>query len=249
MAYTIPPYLIDQDIGDSNLQYVWDDTRTSEDFEYNGDWIVDRMKGVHLTGQIALGIGMYEWIVWRFQPLTSDLEPRQLAEAAWCATVHPAYIEFASFDRHQWRGPIRGPLWCAQTWLVPMARSDLENPEECEDGLEYLYSLAMHVLPTTTAFESWLNGCIERITDLYAAPKEDPFSNLFSDPVERRGPLVAPALLDLSKPFVPSQARSYMSRFLAAVQHSANPFLVSPQEMLDEGFSGTPYEIRDTEVD
>lgn len=64
MAYAKPTYLIDQEIGDPNLQYVWDDTRTSEDFEYDGEWLADRMEGVHLTGQIALGIGMYEWIVW-----------------------------------------------------------------------------------------------------------------------------------------------------------------------------------------
>lgn len=246
MAYTKPPYLIDQEIGDPNLQYVWDDTRTSADFEHDGEWVPKRVEGAHLTGQIALGIGMYEWIVWRFQPVSDDPEPGQLAEAAWCATVHPAYMHFAVFDRDQWTGPIRGPLWCAQTWLVPMARCDSNSLEECESGLAYLYSLAMHVLPTTTAFESWLGGCIERITNLYAAPEEDPFTDLFRDPIEARGPLVAPPLLDLSVRFDPQHAKVYMSRFLAAAQRAANPFLVSPEEMREAGFTGKPYEIRDT---
>ena len=243
MAYAKPPYLVDPEIGDPDLRYIWDDTRTSADFEHDGEWLPERLQGVYLTGQIALGIGMYEWIVWRFQPLSGDPGPCQLAEAAWYATVHPAYMHFAVFDRRRWTGPIRGPLWCAQTWLVPMARCDSNSDYECESGLAYLYSLAMHVLPTTTAFESWLAGCIERVTDLYAAPEEDPFTGLFRDPTEARGPLVAPPLLDLSEPFDRSRARDYMSRFLAAAHRAANPFLVSPEEMREAGFTGTPYEI------
>jgi hypothetical protein len=245
MAYTKPPYLIDQEIGDTNLHYIWDDTRASADFKHDGEWLPERVQGVHLTGRISLGIGIYEWIVWRFQPLTDDPGPGQLAEAAWCATVHPAYMEFALFDRDEWTGPIRGPLWGAQTWLVPMARCDTNSVEECESGLAYLYSLAMHVLPTTTAFESWLGGCIERLVDLYAAPEEDPFTGLFRDPIEGRGPLVAPPLLDLSVRFDPQYAKVYMSRFLAAGLSSSNPFLLSPEEMREAGFTGTPYMIRD----
>ncbi len=247
MAYTKPTYLIVQQISDPNLQFIWDDTRVNADFEHDGDWLPERLRGVHLTGRIALGIGMYEWIVWRFQPLTGDPGPGQLAEAAWCATVHPAYLDFALFDRDEWTGPIRGPLWCAQTWLVPMARCDDNSLEECEDGLAFIYSLAMHVLPTTAAFESWLGGCIERITDLYAAPKEDPFADLFRDPAEGRGPLVAPPLLDLTEPFAPSRARDYMSRYLVAAQRAANPFLASPGEMREAGFAGTPYELSDAD--
>jgi hypothetical protein len=248
MAYTTPPY-VDPDIGDPDLPYIWDDTRTSADFEHDGEWLPERVQGVYLTGQIALGIGMYEWVVWRFQPLSGDPEPRQLAEAAWCATVHPAYMDFAVFDRRMWTGPIRGPLWCAQTWLVPMARADSNSLEECESGLAYLYSLAMHVLPTTTTFESWLDGCIQRILDLYAAPEEDPFAGLFGDPTEGRGPLVAPPLLDLTEPFDLSRARGYMDRFLAAAERTANPFLASPEEMLEAGFAGTPYQIRSPDRD
>jgi hypothetical protein len=189
---------------------------------------------------------MYEWIIWRFQALKGDPGPGQLAEAAWCATVHPAYMGFALFDRDEWTGPIRGPLWGAQTWLVPMAQCDLNSLAACESGLAYLYSLAMHVLPNTTAFESWLGSCIERIADLYAAPDEDPFTGLFRDPIEGRGPFVAPPLLDLSGRFDPKHAKVYMSQFLSAALSAANPFLSSPKEMREEGFTGTPYTISET---
>jgi hypothetical protein len=242
MAYTKPVY-IGPEIADPNLSYIWDDTRTGEDFEHDGEWLPKRLQDVWLTARIALGIGIYEWIVWRFQPLAPDPEPLQLAEAAWCATVHPAYMEFANFDRYSWTGPIRGPLWCAQTWLVPMARCVSNSLDECDSGLDFLYCLAMHVLPSTTAFESWLGGCIDRLLELYKAPEEDPFANLFADPAEGRGPLVAPPLLDLAEPFDPSGARVYMSRFLASAEHARNPFLVSSEEMLESGFGGRPYEI------
>lgn len=248
MAYTRPSYVIDRQIGDPNLQYIWDDTRASVDFEHDGEWLPERIQ-VHLTARIALGIGLYEWIVWRFQPLTGDPGPGQLAEAAWCATVHPAYMDFAIFDRDEWTGPIRGPLWCAQTWLVPMARCDNNSLDECDSGLEFLYSLAMHVLPTTTGFESWLGGCIDRLIELYKAPDEDPFAGLFGDPTEGRGPLVAPRLLDLSEPFDPKLASDNMSEFLAAAEHAANPYLVSPEEMRAAGFTGTPYQIEEPDRD
>jgi hypothetical protein len=246
MAHTKPTY-IDEEIGVPQLDYIWDDTRTAEDFEHDGEWLLERLQGVYLTGQIALGIGIYEWIVWRFQPLSRDPEPVKLAEAAWCATVHPTYMYYTEFDRHRWMGPIRGPLWCAQTWLVPMALSDGNSIDECE--VDFLYSLAMHVLPTTNAFESWLEGCLKRLISMYEAPEEDIFTGLFRDPIEARGPLVVPQLLDLNAHFDPNNAKGYMSQLLAEAFSANNPFLRSPKEMLDAGFIGTPYKIEDMNRD
>lgn len=242
MPYLKPSY-VDPEIGDRDLSYVWDDTRTGEDFQRDGDWLIERLHGVYLSARIALGIGIYEWISWRYQALSNDRESVQLAQAAWCATVHPAYMQSANFDRYKWMGPIRGPLWCAQTWLVPMARCDRNDEDECEDGVSFLYCLAMHVLPTTTAFEAWLDGCANRLIEFYTAPGEDPFADLFLEPAKERSPLIAPVLLDLTEPFDQSRARNEMSDFLKEAQRADNPFLLTAEGMQEAGFRGIPYEI------
>ena len=71
MPYLKPSY-VDPEIGDRDLSYVWDDTRTGEDFQRDGDWLIERLHGVYLSARIALGIGIYEWISWRYQALSLD---------------------------------------------------------------------------------------------------------------------------------------------------------------------------------
>src|SRR5262249_38292927 len=135
MAYTIPPYIAAAGIDDPVMQFVWDDSRVDEDFLYVPDRIVASLSGVSLRAKITVGIGMYEWVIWRFHSLSNDPLPYQVAEASWCANVHRAYMKYVELDRDKWLGPIRGPLWCGITWVLPMIFFSDDKPEEWESGI------------------------------------------------------------------------------------------------------------------
>ncbi|WP_280152279.1 hypothetical protein [Piscinibacter sp. XHJ-5] len=227
MAYAYPRYLEATRADTASMHFLWDDTRASEDFRFDAAPVVARAAGITLRARIALGIGVYEWIAFRFRRVSSDRLPEHVAEASWCACADRDCFEYFELDRDDWLGPVRGPLWCATTWLLPMLFFSDERPEEWESGLEYLPRLAVHVMPDATVFTSWMNQCLDRLERVYPAQPDDPFDDLFNEHEEaRRGPLVAREVLDPAFPFRLPDATDLINRFMATADFTGNPLLL-----------------------
>jgi hypothetical protein len=240
----MPPYIAAAAIDDSVLRFVWDDTRGTENVRNVYDELVSQVAPLTLRAKIALGIGIYQWIIWRFEPMLTDPLAFQLEEAAWCANVDRHYMEYFELDRQNWLGPVRGPLWCAITWLMPMIYFSDERPEEWRSGLSFLPNLALHVLTRKAPFESWLNACVERLLSLHAEHESDPFEDLFGElQEERRGALIAPEAVNPEFDYHPEQVPVLLGRYLQSVAQRQNPLLRSPDEMRRAGFVGTPYAL------
>ncbi len=243
MSYEWPAYLAAAGADDPQIRYIWDDSRASEDFSRSADDAVHRILSATPRAQVVAGIGIYEWILWRFHRLSADPLPFQVGEAAWCAAIDRRYMKDAQPARFEWLGPVRGPLWCAITWLVPMLLQGPERPEEYESGLRYLSRLALHVLPQRPPFEDWLERVADRLLQCHPAPPADPYAGLFdvADPA-LLGELIPREALDPDRAYDPGDARLLLSRYLEVVDRS-NPLLASPQDMLRQGFTGTPYSL------
>jgi hypothetical protein len=244
MSYTLPAYLAVPALADPQIRYVWDDSRASDDFTRSSDAVIDKFLLCTPRAQIVAGIGIFEWVLWRFHRLSDDPLPFHLAEAAWCASIDPRYMKDVELPRSDWLGPVRGPLWCAVTWLVPMLLYGHERPEEYDSGLRYLSRLALHVLPRAEPFAAWLDRAAERLLHYHPAQPVDPFAGLFDpgDP-ELRGALVGREALDPNQAYAPAQAAGSLSRLLREVDRQGNPLLASPEEMLRNDFSGVPYTL------
>lgn len=245
MALSILPTIVAAQINQPELRYRWDDTRASEDFLRPAPMeLLKGLEPVTLRAKIAVAIGMYEWIVFRFQGLLADPLPLDLAEGAWCANIDRTYMEYVELDRQDWLGPIRGPIWCAATWLLPAIYFSDDQPEEWESGAIYLSRLAQHVLPDPSVFERWLGATVERLASLYSLPPPDRFDDLFGEHEEdRRGPLIAREAIEPAFPYQPEGARRLIDTFLRSVDYRTNKLLRSPTEMLENGFTGTPYNV------
>jgi hypothetical protein len=243
MTHLMADYIINASIGTPVIRYVWDDTRASSDFKYECVDLVEKLKNVSLRSRIALGIGVYEWIIERYRFLSDDPIPFQLAESAWCANIKKEHGEYVELNRSSYAGPIRGPLWCAVTWLLPMVYFSDENEDEWQSGIEYLVRLAMHVLPQPEIFEQWLNLVLDRLINMHPAPKDDPYEDIFTDHEEkRRGPLVAREALDPTFDYHPEDAPLLLDQFLRGVDYTNNPFLRSPEELKEAGIEH-PYRV------
>jgi hypothetical protein len=244
MPYQIPPYIAAARVDSPTIRYVWDDWRASEDFQTSADTVIERVKHACVRSQVAIVIGMYEWTLGRFRTLSDDPTPFQIAEAAWCGNIDRRYMEYWEFDRKRWIGPIRGPLWCAMTWLIPAVLAGEDEPEELESGVSYLYRLAMHILPAQHHFVDWLEPTLSRMTELFPAGPEDPLEDLFKErEEERRGLLIPREALDPSVPFESSMTNALIDQFLRGVDYRTNPFLKDPAKLQKEGFQGIPYEL------
>jgi len=243
MNYTIPHYITNQGQPSPVLDYVWDSTRGSLDFQYDAENLIDKMESATIRAKISLCIGVYEWVIWRYHRLSDDLRPFQIAEAAWCGNIKSAYIVAYELDHDEFC-PVSGILFDAMVSIGTVLNYTAEDPREWRNELAYLVAMAMHVLPDTKPFENWLETITDRLLILYPAPIDDPYEDIFNDhEEERRGPIVAREALDPSFDYHPEQAPMLLEQFLRGVDYTKNPFLRSPEELIKAGFCGTPYTI------
>jgi hypothetical protein len=224
--------------------FVWDDTRVPRDFRADAGWVVDAADELSVRAQMVLCVGLYEWVRWRFDGLHDSPKPTQIARAAWCATIDPRYMLWFELSRDEWLSPVRAPLWCAATWLRPAVADGDEQPEELADGLDFLTRLALHVVPNPQRLEAWLRAVLPRLAELFPVTEESLFDDLFGARTgERRGALIGPRALDPSTPYDPASGHNALAQLLARARTGQSPYLASPEEMLDEGFEGTPYSL------
>jgi hypothetical protein len=226
MQFECPPFAVITVAQKQQIRYVWDDTRASMDFTFDPEWVLDAALVLRRRAQMVLCVGLYEWVVWRFDGLHNCQEPVQIAKAAWCATVNAYYFPYFELDRSEWTGPIKGPLWCAATWLQPALTEGDENETYIEGGLDYLTKLAMHVAPNPADLSAWLKETLTRLAALFPGVEDDPFVDLFNERVaERRGELIGREVLDPTASYVISEGKNSIRSFIAQAMNEGNPFI------------------------
>lgn len=226
MHLTRPAYIRIDAQDKRTLRFYWDDARASRDFTHDPAWVRQAAEPLSLRARMALCVGLYEWTVWRFDGLHNDERPLQIVEAAWCATLHPARLQFFELERHEWLGPVRGPLWCGATWLHPAVAEGDRSIFHVEDALSYLTRLAFHIQPRPQPLKDWLEAVLPRLAALFPAPAYAPWDDLFDRRlIERRGPLVAPQALDPALPYAIEEGERQMRQFAGAADPRRNPFL------------------------
>jgi len=239
---TRPPWVEFDEPARRQIRYVWDDTRIPRDFRGDAGPVVGASMQMSLRARMGLCVGLYEWIIWRFEHMHGRQEPVQILEAAWCATVDPRYLRFFELSRSQWLGPVEGPLWCAATWLQPAMSQGHLFPKTVYDALSFLTRLALHVLPDTDRFNPWLRAILARLSEIYPDRPADPFTDLFDRQVGTRlGPLIGRNTLDPALPPNPMVTGQFLAEVLSDARGTGNPFLANSGDLADVGFVGQPY--------
>jgi hypothetical protein len=241
---TRPPWIVISDAERRNIRYIWDDTRAMLDFKGDAGPVVGASTRMNLRARMVLCMGLYEWIVWRFEGLHTREEPVEIAEVGWCATVDPRYMRFFELTREEWRGPIEGPLWCAAMWLQPAMSKGYLFPKSIYDAISFLTREALHVLGNDDRFQAWLTAILPRLIENYPDRPDEPFVDPLNRRVaERLGPLIGRTVLDPTHQIDPQETRRFLSQTLVDARVSNNPFLAPIDELKMTGFVGAPYVI------
>jgi len=241
--YSAPLYIEKAKQDTPMLLYPWDDTQVRGSLKYDTDDLIEQIELGSLRAKTVLAIGVYEWVIWRYRLLYNEPTPVQIVEASWCAAIDRRYIQYIELVRSEYTGPIKGPLWVASMNLVDMFYETPEGKNQWRVSIHYLSRIAMHVLPKPEIFEQWLNAVTDRLVNMYPAPEDDPFEDIFNDhEEERRGPLVAREALDPAFDYHPDQAPQLLDQFLRSVDYKNNPFLRSPEELMELGIEH-PYRL------
>ena len=241
---TRPSWIALDDGARRHVRHVWDDTRALLDFSGDPTPVLEAATQMSLRARMVLCIGLYEWNLWRFEGLHGRAEPLQIAEVAWCAAIDPRYMKFFELTRDQWRGPVEGPLWCAATWLQPAMSQGHLFPKGLYDAIAFLTRSALHVLPDSAPFCRWLDATSSRLVESHPEHPVDPFEHLFNrNAPDMLGPLIGRDALDPALSYHPGQGVGFLSRNLFDARDEQNPFLATPADLADTGFTGTPYVV------
>jgi hypothetical protein len=229
MTLAIPPYLQVPGIQDRRVHYAWDDWNVEAVDMPLEPVLQDVLQRLSQRAIVAFTIATAEWIVHRFGTLSDDPVPSQVIEAAWAQVVNFRYSTHSDIARAEWRGPVRGPLGTA----IRRVRFAVQQAENCGEPAwraGRASRLAEHVLPDPAPFVLWRERTLERLQTTSPADSE-----------EKLGEVVPREALDPDAAVAVEQTEMLINRFLASLDYRTNPFLASPDEMLQRGFEGTPY--------
>jgi hypothetical protein len=230
MPLTSPDFILRTGIADEPVTHTWDDS--DPDFAYVGmdERLQHRIDKTTYRGVLALSAGVAEWIAWRFHKVSSDSLLFDKIEAVWAGIIDWRYLSGNSLPvRHDWQGPVRGPLWSAASWLDQviglLKRKQFASPEAV-----CLSQLLLHVTVHPDSFKDWRRFAIGRLAKLY--PEDD--QNRLGAPLPRQ-------VMDPDIKFDPAMAPALLDTFLRGLDPARNPFLASPADMVASGFTDTPY--------
>ncbi|XKM12634.1 hypothetical protein RCS94_06305 [Orbaceae bacterium ac157xtp] len=250
MSYQLPAYIHALHLNNPVIDYTWDDLSPDTCFGDDGfaQEIIKKMEPTDLRAKIALIISIHEWILGRFEGLTTSKLPYEIAEAAWCANIDVNYITYYELDPDEFMGPIEGALYVSMNALLPVLYvSDNvydiedhghEDPQYYYDSDEWkiclktLIRLVLHILPEPEVFKAWLKSVINRLIENYTQPELDPFANLFGQDENSSvlGDYVPREIFDLAYNYHPDQTVTLLNTFLSQVDKN-NPMLIPLAEL------------------
>ncbi len=214
------PHILAANIAAVDLRYEWNDWDVHPYFRPGDAELRERALGLSHRARIALTIAIAEWVVHRFDRVSSDRLCHDYLEALWAWNIDwRLAIPFRPDDR-EWQGPIRGPLEVA----IVIGNDAFESTEEqgsSEAAPAWMSQLAVHVLPDATSFLSWREGVVERLERHH--PWEYDEHDYFLEH-DFRGARVPRELFDLQRDHDPASAGRLLEEFVTRLD-PGNPFL------------------------
>lgn len=225
-------------INQPQLRFFWDEWNVRPTYEAVRPEEVERLARLSWRANCALTIGIAEWILARFEGMDADPDPAHFLEAAWAANVDERYAYEIDIVDAEWRGPVRGPISMALTFVQDALFAEEAGPNSAMNPA-WAARFARHVLPDTAAFDAWFSFCLARLEPLYPAVDEN--AQDWFEPAHDGGALVPAEALDPDHVFDPARTDALIDRFLRSLDPARNEFLATSQEMADLDFEGVPY--------
>src|SRR5262245_5838166 len=184
----------------------------------------------------ALAAGFATWGAARLRDRVDTSLLLQKIEATWAAIVDYRYVRPPETAKpllypEDWKGPERGPIYVA----VHMLNETLDSAMREQATSPYAGSLAqlvIHIIGKPKPFKEWYEAILKRFVKLYLGSEEDLV-----------GPPVPQEALDPARDFDSEASDALLGTFVRSLNHSKNPYLRSPKEVLSAGFKGTPYQF------
>lgn len=232
MPLTIPQYIQSAGVAAEPLDHAWNRS-IQEDVLLDQPALKRRLSAISSRGTLAFLLGSIEWVLWRLGAHFPDRAPFQLVEAGWAGIIDWRYL--SNLQPPGWvddvplnvGGPVDQALWLLGESFVA-AREGQPFWGSAASASE----IVLRVIHRPDVFKQWRRFAILRLRDTHPRPDNE----LLGTPVPRKA-------LDPAFDYDPRHATPLLADFLKRLEPSKNSYLRSPAQMIDAGFSGTPYSL------
>lgn len=235
MALVMPSYIQRAKILDTPIRYAWD---AKSFYKFLGDErLANRIAKISLKGIAGLSAGFAEWVAWRLDSHFQDPILLNYVEAVWAGVIDWRYlrertsVQGAPYYLKDWQGVVRGPV-IATFNEVDEILLGVKQTMGVDMSCSCFAQLTEYVMPDKKPFKDWRRFAIGRLSQLYPYNRKDPF-----------GPAIPREILDPDIDYKPEMAGAFLANFLQRLDPKQNPFLHSSEEMIADGFEGTPYTL------
>lgn len=234
MTLQVPNYIQESHVQENAIRYKWDDWNIEQAQEPFDKALHERLLSIGMRANVAFTIGCAEWIVYRFGLLDHDPLPPHYLQAAWAQMIdwrYGAYYGWQDLTKdEEWKGPIRGPVGVAMSRVMYAIQQTEESGGDPSVRAAWISSLAQYVISVPEKYHAWSESVLKRLETIY--PR---------DPADPKGDVVPKEAIDPEYEFRVEQTESLVRQFLNSLDYRRNIFLHSPEQMLADGFQGTPY--------
>jgi len=232
---SLPSYIETANIADRNLRFAWDDSNTQVVEGETDDGLVERLSLFTQRANVAYATALTGWVLGRFQTFSGLENAYHYFEAGWATAIDLRYCRVVWEDfphSEKWEDAVKGPVWLAMRRLQQTIGSLVEEGDP-EYTASKLWQIACHVMPSPEALgklEAWNRMILTRMERLPPRVASDLLGDVV--PVE---------FFDTTFDVFLADTEAIVDQHLKALSPVANPFLNTPERMIEEGFIGIPY--------
>jgi len=200
---------------------------------------------------IGVAATLTELITQRTKRFYPDIDAQQFApkiESLWAGAIDPLYLKTFHFgyDYRDGDGVIIPfyPNWHVIIYLIG---DYMENSYYTHNYLMNLSMLARHLMPNKKLFDNWFAETMRKTTETFPClyDYKDLNRNDYEAKYDCSADIPVPREFFFDSEFQYSEdtAKPVLNAFLQSLDYNNNPWLCTPEEMLEKGFQGTPYKV------
>lgn len=230
------------------LTYPWDDDLELRFFaaKDQNNRLYSAIDQIAFRAKFMLGLATAEWIIWRFHGMADTKDLLQRIEAARTSMMNWRYtkdlrVKVRNAPTFSSEPRVNGPLQLVLNFIGEIHGGYVTGYIYMTEAIVRTAVLARHVLPDDVKrdFDEWLKESIRRAASVY--PPQPAYDKKTQQYVATTEEMVPMELFDPQWNYTPERAKEALRTFLKSLDPKSNPYLRTPSEMKDVGFSGTPY--------
>lgn len=240
-----------------DLDYKWSRNIEEKIDEDINDNVFSALCKLNYKVVMGLAIASSEWIFWRLKDWRKKLSNLDMpsyflyTEAHWIGLINKYYLKewrygiaFSDIEKNK----IEPILWIVTKKFEYIRLSYSRNDPSLYGDATRIIMIARHICGNYDLFDNWLKDILKKSMPLFPNKQweNEDWDNLNKSYDSNQDPFIPRDFyFNPDYHYAENNLLAMQRKLLAQADYHTNQFLNSPEEMLNEGFQGIPYQINE----